>query len=130
MNVKKVCTPRPAGANPTERSLVYIRYFLVTIKPVIFAVFITSKSKYFWVGGGAGGDLILQCLKDYLNWGSALVQNLLLMYCSLSSLILFIKCIVHRHLTGVKSGTVESLQSYCIHTQFHWSSGPPICFPS
>ncbi len=52
MNVKKVCTPRPvAGVNPTERSLVYIRFFLVTIKPVIFAVFITSKSKYFWVGG-------------------------------------------------------------------------------
>ncbi len=26
--------------------------------------------------------------------------------------------------------TVESLQSHCIHTQFHWSSGPPVCFPS
>ncbi len=25
---------------------------------------------------------------------------------------------------------VESLQSLCIHTQFHWSSGPPLCFPS
>ncbi len=25
---------------------------------------------------------------------------------------------------------VESLQSHCIHTQFRWSSGPPICFPS
>jgi hypothetical protein len=25
---------------------------------------------------------------------------------------------------------VESLQSHCIHTQFHWSSGPPICFSS
>jgi hypothetical protein len=25
---------------------------------------------------------------------------------------------------------VESLQSHCIHTQFHWSSGPPVCFPS
>jgi hypothetical protein len=25
---------------------------------------------------------------------------------------------------------VESLQSHCIHIQFHWSSGPPICFPS
>ncbi len=23
---------------------------------------------------------------------------------------------------------VESLQSHCIHTQFHWSSGPPVCF--
>jgi hypothetical protein len=29
-----------------------------------------------------------------------------------------------------KDGTMESLQSCCIHTQFHWSSGPPICFPS
>ncbi len=26
--------------------------------------------------------------------------------------------------------TVESLQSHYIHTQFHWSSGPPVCFPS
>jgi hypothetical protein len=25
---------------------------------------------------------------------------------------------------------VESLQSHCIHPQFHWSSGPPVCFPS
>ncbi len=25
---------------------------------------------------------------------------------------------------------VESLQSHCIHTQFHWSSGSPVCFPS
>ncbi len=25
---------------------------------------------------------------------------------------------------------VESVQSHCIHTQFHWSSGPPVCFPS
>ncbi len=25
---------------------------------------------------------------------------------------------------------VESLQSHCIHTQFHWSSGPPVCFAS
>ncbi len=29
-----------------------------------------------------------------------------------------------------EDGTVESLQSHCIHTQFHWSSGPPVCFPS
>jgi hypothetical protein len=32
-----------------------------------------------------------------------------------------------------KSGnsfTVESLQSHCIHTQFHWSRGPPDYFPS
>ncbi len=27
-------------------------------------------------------------------------------------------------------GAVESLQSYCIHIQFHWSSGSPVCFPS
>jgi hypothetical protein len=27
-------------------------------------------------------------------------------------------------------GNVESLQSHCIHTQFHWSSGPPVCFLS
>jgi hypothetical protein len=25
---------------------------------------------------------------------------------------------------------VESLKSHCIHTQFHWSSGPPVCFLS
>ncbi len=25
---------------------------------------------------------------------------------------------------------VESLQSHCIHTHFHWSNGPPVCFPS
>jgi hypothetical protein len=27
-------------------------------------------------------------------------------------------------------GPMESLQSHCIHTQFHWSSGPPVCFLS
>ncbi len=27
-------------------------------------------------------------------------------------------------------GTVESLQSHCIHTMAHWSSGLPVCFPS
>ncbi len=26
--------------------------------------------------------------------------------------------------------TVESLQSHCIHTQFHWSRGLTLCFPS
>jgi hypothetical protein len=26
--------------------------------------------------------------------------------------------------------TVESLQSHCIHTQFHWSDGPPVCILS
>jgi hypothetical protein len=25
---------------------------------------------------------------------------------------------------------MESLQSHCIHTQFNWSSGPPVRFPS
>ncbi len=25
---------------------------------------------------------------------------------------------------------MESLQSHCIHTQFHWSSGPPVCILS
>jgi hypothetical protein len=25
---------------------------------------------------------------------------------------------------------VKSLQPHYIHTQFHWSSGPPVCFPS
>jgi hypothetical protein len=29
-----------------------------------------------------------------------------------------------------KTDPVESLQSHCIHTQFHWSSGPPVCFSS
>jgi hypothetical protein len=30
----------------------------------------------------------------------------------------------------VIEGNVESLQSHCIHTQFNWSSGPPVCFLS
>ncbi len=25
---------------------------------------------------------------------------------------------------------MESTQSHCIHTQFHWSGGPPVCFSS
>jgi hypothetical protein len=25
---------------------------------------------------------------------------------------------------------MENLQSHCVHTQFHWSSGPPVYFPS
>jgi hypothetical protein len=32
--------------------------------------------------------------------------------------------------SSIKGHTVEILQSHCIHTQFHWSSGPPICFMS
>ncbi len=31
---------------------------------------------------------------------------------------------------ALEEGLVESLQSHCIHTRFHWSSGPPVCFPS
>jgi hypothetical protein len=34
----------------------------------------------------------------------------------------------HSRLLG--GSPVESLQSHCNHTQFHWSSGPPIWFPS
>jgi hypothetical protein len=34
----------------------------------------------------------------------------------------------HSRLLGERPA--ESLQSHWIHTQFHWSSGPPICFPS
>jgi hypothetical protein len=30
----------------------------------------------------------------------------------------------------MRLGCVECLQSHCIHTQFHWFSGPPVCFPS
>jgi hypothetical protein len=30
----------------------------------------------------------------------------------------------------LETGIVESLQSCCIHTQFHWSSGPPVSFLS
>jgi hypothetical protein len=29
-----------------------------------------------------------------------------------------------------KDTLAESLQFHCIHTEFHWSSGPPVCFPS
>ncbi len=36
------------------------------------------------------------------------------------------KWFLDRHLAA----PVESLQSHCIHTQLHWSSGPPICFLS
>ncbi len=34
----------------------------------------------------------------------------------------------HSRLLG--GSPVKSLQSHCIHTQFHWFSGPPVCFPS
>jgi hypothetical protein len=30
----------------------------------------------------------------------------------------------------VSSRSVESLQSHCIHTMSHWSSGLPVCFLS
>ncbi len=36
----------------------------------------------------------------------------------------------NRHSRLLGGSPVESLQSYFIHTQFHWSSGPPVCFPS
>jgi hypothetical protein len=35
---------------------------------------------------------------------------------------------LHSRLLG--ESPVESLQSHCIRTQFHWFSGPPICFLS
>jgi hypothetical protein len=31
---------------------------------------------------------------------------------------------------GTKYYPVESMQSHCIHTMSHWSSGLPVCFPS
>ncbi len=39
---------------------------------------------------------------------------------------------LHNHIVGCWGGgsPVESLQSHCSNIQFHWSSGPPICFPS
>ncbi len=36
----------------------------------------------------------------------------------------------NRHIRLLGGSPVESLQSHCIHTQFHWSNGPPVCFPS
>jgi hypothetical protein len=36
----------------------------------------------------------------------------------------------NRHSRLLGGSPLESLQSHCIHTQFHWSSGPPICFLS
>jgi hypothetical protein len=36
----------------------------------------------------------------------------------------------NRHSRLLGRSPVESLQSHCIHTQFHWSSGPPVCFLS
>ncbi len=36
----------------------------------------------------------------------------------------------NRHSRLLGGSPVESLQSHCIHTQFHWSSGPPVCFLS
>jgi hypothetical protein len=40
----------------------------------------------------------------------------------------FLKCIFSTQ--NKKNITVESLQSPCIHTMSHWSSGLPVCFPS
>jgi hypothetical protein len=34
----------------------------------------------------------------------------------------------NRHSRLLGGSPVESLQSLSIHTQFHWSSGPPVCF--
>ncbi len=34
----------------------------------------------------------------------------------------------HSRLLG--GNPVETLYSHCIHTQFHWSSDPPVCFPT
>ncbi len=43
--------------------------------------------------------------------------------CSGIALLLFRNRLICRYI-------VESLQSYCIHTQSHWSGGSPVCFPS
>jgi hypothetical protein len=42
----------------------------------------------------------------------------------------YLSVFVEVYLLMKKSDSVENLQSHCIHTQFHWSSGPPVCFPS
>ncbi len=36
----------------------------------------------------------------------------------------------NRHSWPLGRSPVESLQSYCIHSQSHWSSGSTLCFPS
>ncbi len=36
----------------------------------------------------------------------------------------------NRHSRLLGGSPVESLQSHCIHTMSHWSSGLPVCFPS
>ncbi len=36
----------------------------------------------------------------------------------------------NRHSRLLGGSPVKSLQSHCIHTQFHWTSGSPDCFPS
>ncbi len=36
----------------------------------------------------------------------------------------------NRHSRLLGGSPLESLQSHYIHTQFHWSSGPSVCFPS
>ncbi len=36
----------------------------------------------------------------------------------------------NRHSRLLGGSPVESLQSHCICTQYHWSSDPPVCFPS
>ncbi len=35
--------------------------------------------------------------------------------------------LLNRHSRLLGGSHMESLQSHCIHTQFHWSSGPPVC---
>jgi hypothetical protein len=37
---------------------------------------------------------------------------------------------LHNHKSAAGGSPVEILQSHCIHTMSHWSSGLPICFPS
>jgi hypothetical protein len=39
-------------------------------------------------------------------------------------------CLHNRDSWLLRGSPVESLQSHCIHTQFHWFSGQPICFLS
>jgi hypothetical protein len=37
--------------------------------------------------------------------------------------------LTNRHSQLLGGRPLESLQSHCIHIQFHWSSGPPVCYP-
>ncbi len=59
-----------------------------------------------------------------------ILLDLTQLFCPVSHSLRFSFRLHNMHSWLLGGSPVESLQPHCIHTQFHWSSGLPVSFPS